>query len=135
MSCFANGFPMRRVLFLIALACLALATSPARAAEFFEALPDVPLMPGLLEAPDDDVSFDVPEGRIVETEATGQPSVDKVLAFYARALPQLGWTQAGEATFRRDGETLTLEAAQADKTTTHLTVRLTPQQETDGALQ
>jgi hypothetical protein len=114
---------MRRILLSIAVSCLAL---PALAGDFLDAMPDVPLMSGLAEASDDDMTFDVPEGRIVETLAIGQPSVDKVLAFYTRTLPQLGWIQAGETTFRRDGETLTLEAVAVEHTT-RVTFRLSPQ--------
>jgi hypothetical protein len=110
------------------LAGLGSASDPAVAADFLDAIQDVPLMEGLIETSDEDVTFDVPEGRIVTAEASGQPSVDKVLAFYARTLPQLGWTQAGETTFRRDGETLTLEAERTQNTT-HLTFRLSPQPE------
>jgi hypothetical protein len=121
---------MRHFLFSLILACLAL---PAFAADFLDALPDVPLMAGLIEnTSDDDVDFDVPEGRIVEITATGQPSIDEVLAFYARTLPQLGWQQAGATTFRRDDETLTVEAESAQHST-RVTFRLSPQNDSDGA--
>ena len=116
-----------RLLSCVVSCLLASAALPALAGDFLDALPDVPLMEGLQEMPDDDIDFDVPEGRIVETSATGQLSVDKVLAFYTRTLPQLGWIQAGETTFRRDGETLTLEAVTAGPAI-RVTFRLSPQQ-------
>lgn len=77
-------------------------------AAFLSVIDDVPLMPGLAERPDAAVVFDKPEGRIVETEATGRLARAEVLKFYAASLPQLGWHARGEGRFLRDREELAL---------------------------
>lgn len=77
-------------------------------AAFLSVIDDVPLMPGLAERPDAAVVFDKPEGRIVETEATGRLARAEVLKFYAASLPQLGWRARGEGRFLRDREELAL---------------------------
>jgi len=75
---------------------------------FLSVIDDVPLMPGLAERPDAAVVFDKPEGRIVETEATGRLARAEVLKFYTASLPQLGWRARGEGRFLRDREELAL---------------------------
>ena len=108
-----------RALILPALLCLlipALSLGQAATQEpgrYFTELPDLPLMPGMAEMPDAGVSFDKPEGRIVEVYAQGTGTSEEVLRFYRRALPQLGWTAAGPRRFRREGEVLDLEVQTA----------------------
>ena len=58
------------------------------AGRYFSALPDLPVMPALEEVPEAGVSFDKPEGRIVEVYAEGP---------------------AGPDSFRREGEILALD--------------------------
>ena len=78
-------------------------------AAFFSAIEDMPLAPGLTEAPGASTVFDKADGRIVQLVATGPVAQDKVLQFYADALPQLGWRQADAKTWRRERENLILE--------------------------
>jgi hypothetical protein len=77
--------------------------------EFFSALPDLPVMPELVENRDAAVIFDKPEGRIVTLAAMGRVSREAVSQYYERALPQLGWTKTGPGRFQRDGEILNLK--------------------------
>ena len=79
----------------------------AAEARFAEAIPDLPLMDGLVEQPGA-VVFDKPSGRIVEMEAQGQLSRTAVEAFYRRTLPSLGWQPAGPGVFQRAQEQLRL---------------------------
>jgi hypothetical protein len=81
---------------------------PARAG-FLPGTEDVPLMPGLRASAKDVVLFDKPQGRIVETSASGKVSREAVLSFYRESLPQLGWSRADERHFLRDGERLSLD--------------------------
>jgi hypothetical protein len=78
-------------------------------AQFFSALQDVPLMPGLQEVTEMTVVFDKPEGRIVESAAMldAVPAA-QAEAFYAQTLPQLGWNLQGKNTYIRQGEELLL---------------------------
>ncbi len=111
--------PRSRVLLALVLLCLlvpALSIGQAATQEFgryFTEVPDLPLMPGMAEMPDAGVSFDKPEGRIVEVYAQGEGNADEVLRFYRRTLPQLGWEAAGPKRFRREGEVLDLEVKTA----------------------
>ncbi|MDJ0949816.1 MAG: hypothetical protein QNJ94_12940 [Alphaproteobacteria bacterium] len=96
----------------VLLAVLLLVSPAGLRAEFIEPLGDVPLMPGLTVASDYGVSFDSPSGRIVEAMAydeSGRLAPEAVAAFYAKSLPQLGWTTIGINTYRREGEVLRLE--------------------------
>ncbi|MGE0713830.1 MAG: hypothetical protein AB7P02_00175 [Alphaproteobacteria bacterium] len=100
---------MLRLLARLALAgALLLAPASAGAADaFVEGLEDVPLMPGLAAVPDRSLVFDKPDGRIVESYATGAVKRGDVVRFYDQTLPQLGWT-GRNPTWRREGEVLRL---------------------------
>jgi len=74
---------------------------------FLAELEDLPLAPGLREMPGG-VLFDSAEGRIVEASAMGAVPAEQVRAFYQATLPQLGWQDTGNMTFRRDNEGLRL---------------------------
>ncbi len=83
------------------------AQTPAPEPQFFSMLQDVPLMPGLEEIADQTVSFDKPEGRIIESEAQMHDlTKDQVLNFYQRTLPQFGWGKIVENRFFRNNEFL-----------------------------
>lgn len=73
---------------------------------FLTAITDMPLMPGLREDLGAGVSFDKPQGRIVEATARGRISAAKVRAFYDATLPELGWRAQGGGRYRREGEML-----------------------------
>ena len=91
-----------------------LSAGPAAAQDanaYFSDLPDLPVMPGLEELPEAGVSFDKPEGRIVEVYARGAVTAEEILRFYQQTLPQLGWEAAGGERFRREGEVLDLSFA------------------------
>lgn len=91
------------------LVALLLFAAPAVAQDgFFSDVPDLPLMQGLEEVPEQSIVFDKPEGRIVETFAVGTVTQDAVIAFYRETLPQLGWTAQGPATYHRGDEQLVL---------------------------
>lgn len=101
-------------LFLIAFLC-AFAAFPVRAEtppRFFETLYDVPVMPGLQELPEKALVFDKPSGRIAQAGAAARDVPEQAIkAFYAAALPQLGWAPAGADSWRRDGEKLVFSYA------------------------
>lgn len=82
------------------------ATGASGAQAFLGAIADMPLMPGLLEEKSAGVSFDKPQGRIVEAVARGRVSPAKLRAFYDGTLPQLGWHIQGDGRYRREGEVL-----------------------------
>lgn len=76
---------------------------------FASVIDDLPLMAGLVEV-GDGVEFSSAQGRIAEVYAQGALKQAAVEAFYAKTLPQLGWTRADskDVMYRREGETLTL---------------------------
>jgi hypothetical protein len=89
----------------------AAAQTPAQQdAQFFTAIADMPLMPGLIELPDQTVMFDKPEGRIIESVAEIESvSEEDVSKYYNTTLPQLGWSRIAENTYTREGEQLNLK--------------------------
>ena len=93
------------VLFLLA---TIMSPGAVAAAPFLTAIEDMPVAPGLAEKAESGVSFDTPGGRIVSVEAQGNASIAAVRAFYAKALPPLGWVSDGADAYRRDDERLTL---------------------------
>ena len=93
----------------LALLLLLLAPLPARADSFVAGTEDVPLMPGLQPVAGSALTFDKPQGRIVEAQASGKLARAAVQRFYATTLPQLGWKPAGADAWRREGETLRLD--------------------------
>jgi hypothetical protein len=93
------------------------------AAAFLSAYEDLPLAPGLTELAGAGLSFDTPQGRIVEASARSAAKAADILAFYAETLPQLGWAKAGDARYRRDAEMLTIEARpEGRQTVVHFTI-------------
>lgn len=106
----------RRIISIVVFALLVFAlparagTNPPQAApSFFSSIQDVPLMNGLEELTDQTVSFDKPEGRIIESVARIQfqsVSAEDVTKFYKTTLPQLGWSPLSENSFEREGEHL-----------------------------
>ena len=78
-------------------------------AQFVSVIEDLPLMPGLAEDTDAAMAFDSAAGRIVEARATGAIGASVVKAFYAKALPQLGWKKQTDGGYVRGDERLGLE--------------------------
>lgn len=80
---------------------------------YFADIPDMPLMAGFDEQPDGALSFDKPEGRIVEAEAAGHGTAASVFEFYRLLLPELGWVSIGNQLYLRQGEVLSIEVTSA----------------------
>ena len=78
---------------------------------FMSGVEDLPLMDGLKQSEDAAVSFDSPGGRIVEAYAQSERiEKQKVMEFYDKTLPQLGWTRLKKKknSYTREGEDLTI---------------------------
>jgi hypothetical protein len=86
-----------------------LAPPPALADSFVAGTEDLPLMPELQPVAGSALSFDKPQGRIVEAQARGKVTRAAVLRFYAQTLPQLGWRPTGSNAWQREGEKLQLD--------------------------
>ena len=74
--------------------------------KFLTGFSDLPIMPGMQELPDANISFDTASGRIVEAFAKTEQSVERLLSFYKNILPQLGWRVEKDTMFVRDSEIL-----------------------------
>ena len=79
------------------------------AEKFITGFSDLPIMPGMQELPDANISFYTASGRIVEAFAKTEQNVEKILSFYKSVLPQLGWKVKRDTMFVRDTETLNLD--------------------------
>lgn len=85
------------------------ASARAEEARYLTALPDVPVMDHFVETESENMVFDAPSGRIVETAVTGPETAPEiVMGYYAGLLPQLGWKPQKSGTFVRNGEQLTV---------------------------
>ena len=100
----------------LVIALVLLAAFPAFAAEtakaplFFEALYDVPVMPGLEELKDQAMLFDKPDGRIASVMAASKNlNATDISRFYAESLPQLGWRKTAENQYVRGSDRLKME--------------------------
>jgi len=97
------------VVFAGPLATGALAADP----EYLAAVADLPLPPGLVEDVGAGISFDKPEGRIIEALARGAVAKTDVAAFYRAALPGLGWKRLTDdqsgSRWQRGGEILSVD--------------------------
>ena len=102
---------MTRLIAALFLFAAAFPPVTALSASFFTAIEDMPVAPGLTEKADSGVTFDTAGGRIVSVEAHGNVRITAVRAFYAKALPPLGWASNGTDTYRREDERLTLRFA------------------------
>jgi hypothetical protein len=112
---------------LLTLALLLCPIAAFAAGGFLTGIEDVPLPPGLTEAPGGGMVFDSPTGRIVEAVASGQAAAEQIKSFYAETLPQLGWTRVSDTEFRREAETLRLSFDQSKKPLLAVHFNLTPQ--------
>ena len=94
--------------------------------KFVTGFSDLPLMPGMQELPDANISFDTASGRIVEAFAKTEQNIEKILFFYNNVLPQFGWRVENDTTFVRDSEKLTLDFRK-DKVSVIVQFSLEPQ--------
>ncbi len=101
--------------FLAALGLTSLLVGGALAADpqYLSAVADLPLPTGLVEEVGAGVSFDKPEGRIIEAIASGTIARADVVAFYRAALPGLGWQPlkalSGNLRWQRGDEILSVD--------------------------
>lgn len=92
--------------------CLLAAPAAAETGRYFEALYDVPVMPGLEELPDQAMLFDKPDGRIASVvAATKTVKEADIRRFYEDTLSQMGWRKASGNQYVRGGDRLSMEIA------------------------
>ena len=77
--------------------------------KFLTGFSDLPIMPGMQELPDANISFDTASGRIVEAFAKTEQTVERISSFYKNILPQLGWRVEKDTMFVRDSEILIID--------------------------
>ena len=91
--------------------------------DYIAGMDDLPLMPGLKINPAASTDFEQPEGRIVEVTANGVVDAGRVADYYAKTLPQLGWTQTSASRYVRENERLDIQAQPSGMgATVHFTV-------------
>lgn len=117
--------------FILSLFILLLPMLPADAAKFVEGMEDVPLMDGLSQITQDDISFGNEETRLLEAYVTSRRlKFAAVSQFYRESLPQLGWIYQGNRgnslLFDRDGETLEIIKESANPLVVRITVKSKP---------
>lgn len=86
---------------------------------------DIPLFSGFKELKEGSLLFNGVKGRLIESKARGEGEVEKVILFYHKVLPELGWKalkQAKKCTYKyckvkysREKERLTIEVSLLSK--------------------
>jgi hypothetical protein len=90
--------------------CLLAMPAMAEKGRFFEALYDVPVMPGLEELPDQAMLFDKPDGRIASVVAASKTLEEAdIKSFYKETLSQMGWKKDGQNQYVRGLDRLSME--------------------------
>lgn len=98
---------VKKLLFCLSLSVFCVSAFAQMPSSFFSSIRDMPLMPGLLELPDQTVVFDKPQGRIIESVALIESVTQSdIQAFYEQALPQFGWQRLGSNSYIRQNEAL-----------------------------
>ena len=105
--------------------------STVNAANFVEGMEDVPLMDGLSQITQDDISFGNEETRLLEAYLTSRRLKFATVAnFYRESLPQLGWIYQGNRgnnlLFYREGETLEIIKESVKPLIIRITVKSKP---------
>tara|TARA_B100000683_G_C12201243_1_gene436688 strand:+ start:283 stop:651 length:369 start_codon:yes stop_codon:yes gene_type:complete len=77
-----------------------------QALKFISGLEDIPVYKKMEHVEDSLILFDKIDGRYVSVEITGDYDEDKVLKFYKKILPNLGWKEKKPLIFNRNNETL-----------------------------
>ena len=102
---------MKHAWCVLALAfCLMAIPAMAEKERFFEALYDVPVMPGLEELPDQAMLFDKPDGRIASVVAASKNLTEAdIRRFYVDTLAQMGWKKDTENQYVRGTDRLSMD--------------------------
>ncbi len=116
------------ILFLVLLTAY---IRPVYSANFVEGMDDVPLMDGLSQITQDDISFGNEETRLLEAYFSARRLKFSAIAdFYKESLPQLGWIYQGnrgqDLLFYRDGETLEIIKESTKPLVIRITVKSKP---------
>ena len=78
----------------------------SKALKFINGLEDIPIYKKMEYVEDSLILFDKIDGRYVSVEITGDYDEEKVLKFYKKILPNLGWKEKKPFIFKRNNETL-----------------------------
>ena len=94
-----------------------LVTHTLYALKFINELEDIPLYKKMEYVEDSLILFDKIDGRYISVEITGNYDEEKVLKFYKKILPNLGWKEKKSLIFNRNNETLEIiSREEEDKT-------------------
>ena len=78
----------------------------SQALKFINGLEDIPMYKKMEYVEDSLILFDKIDGRYVSVEIAGDYDESKVLKFYKKILPNLGWKEKKPLIFTRNSETL-----------------------------
>ena len=118
---------MKKLFFFLSLALFTFMTE-AFAVSFVDGHEDIPIMDGLSQVENDNVSFGNEESRFVEAYLTGKGfSFEQVERFYMETMPQLGWyfSEKGSKSmiFKRDNEIMEIVLEKSTPMLVRITVK------------
>ncbi len=100
----------------------------SHAQEFIEGFEDLPVMNGMFQLQNDNISFGNEESRLVEAYLEGKGiSFASVASFYRETLPQLGWNLINQdkkqLLFEREEERLNIVCEQKSPLLVRITLK------------
>ncbi len=101
--------------------------APAKAL-FIDGLEDVPVLEGMEQVQQDNISFGNEESRLVEAYLTSaKRTFRQISKFYKDTLPQMGWAYQGQRgstlVFEREGEVLDIAKESENPLVVRITVK------------
>ena len=121
---------MKRLVLKVLISALGFAPC-AFGERFIEGMEDVPMLEGMNQISQDDISFGNEETRLVEAYFnTSKLKFKNIADFYSESLPQLGWIYQGnrgnDLLFYREGETLEVVKESVSPLIVRITVKTKP---------
>jgi len=122
---------MKKFWFTLILLLIGGYIAPAQSEKFVEGMDDVPLLEGMNQITQDDISFGNEETRLLEAYFNTQKlKFADIAKFYGESLPQLGWIYQGnrgyDLLFYREGETLEVVRESVSPLIVRITVKTKP---------
>ena len=120
---------MIKKILVIAFAIFVFSSQICRAEKFIEGMEDIPLMTGLKQIVNSNISFGNEESRFLEVYLEGGEKIDfqAIEKFYLNTMPQLGWKFNGKQkqtlSFYRDGELMEIAREKSSPLLVRITLR------------
>ena len=88
----------------------------ANSETFLAQTTDIPLMPGVIISPVEQMDFDTPAGQVIVLEGISkQKTASEIVSFYENVLPQMGWETSKYGEFSRQDDAFNIVILKNEK--------------------